>query len=359
MRPLDLPSPTPPFATDTGRWAAVQARDPSADGHFFYSVRTTGVFCRPSCAARPALRENVAFHADPTAARAAGFRPCKRCRPEDPPKAERESAVIARACRHIEEAETPPSLNDLADAANLSPHHFHRLFRKVTGVTPKAYAAANRAARLRGELASGVSVTEALYGAGFNAPSRLYAAADGVLGMTPKAYKNGGAEAQIRFAVGASSLGAILVAATDKGVCAITLGDDADALVRDLQDRFPKAELIGADEAFEATVAAAVGLVERPSTGWSLPLDIRGTAFQQKVWQALRTIPAGETRSYADVARAIDAPDAHRAVAKACSENAIAIAVPCHRVVRKDGALSGYRWGVDRKAALLDREQAR
>jgi len=359
MRPLDLQPPIPPFATDTDRWSAVQARDARADGHFFYSVRTTGVFCRPSCAARPALRANVAFHASPAAARAAGFRPCKRCRPEEPPKAERDAAVIARACRHIEEAETPPDLNTLADAAGLSPHHFHRLFRKVTGVTPKAYAAANRAARLRGELAAGASVTEALYGAGFNAPSRLYAAADGVLGMAPKAYRDGGAAAQIRFAVGETSLGSILVAATDKGVCAITLGDDPDALVRDLEDRFPRAELIGADEGFEATVAAAIGLVERPASGWSLPLDIRGTAFQQKVWQALRAIPAGQTRSYAEVASAIDAEGAHRAVAKACSENAIAVAVPCHRVVRKDGALSGYRWGVERKAALLDREAGR
>jgi AraC family transcriptional regulator of adaptative response/methylated-DNA-[protein]-cysteine methyltransferase len=359
MRPLDLQTPSPPFAADAERWRAVQARDPQANGHFLYAVRTTGVFCRPSCAARLARRENVTFHASPAAARAAGFRPCRRCRPEDPPRAERDAAVIARACRHIEEAETPPRLNTLADGAGLSPHHFHRLFRKVTGVTPKAYATAHRAARLRGELAAGASVTEALYGAGFNAPSRLYAAAGGVLGMKPKDYRNGGAAAQIRFAVGETSLGAILVAATDKGVCAITLGDDPEALVRDLEDRFPKAELIGADAGFEATVAAAINLVERPASGWSLPLDIRGAAFQQKVWQALRAIPAGETRSYAEVAKAINAEGAHRAVAKACSENAIAVAVPCHRVVRKDGALSGYRWGVERKAALLAREGAR
>jgi AraC family transcriptional regulator of adaptative response/methylated-DNA-[protein]-cysteine methyltransferase len=344
--------------TDEGRWAAVVARDPAADGKFYYSVRTTGVYCRPACAARLANRANVAFHATAADARAAGFRPCKRCRPDEPPLAQRQAQAVAAACRAIEAAETPPTLAELARAAALSPHHFHRVFKAAAGVTPKAYADACRAARVRQALGQPGTVTEAIYAAGFNSGGRFYEQSQAVLGMTPTRLRAGGQGAAIRFAIGQCSLGAILVAATGQGVCAILLGDDPEALVRDLQDRFGRAELIGADAAFEATVAQVVGLVERPGQGLDLPLDVRGSAFRQRVWQALRRIPPGRTASYADIARAIGAPRAVRAVAQACAANPLAVAIPCHRVVRTDGALSGYAWGVERKRALLDREAA-
>lgn len=343
--------------SDSERWTAVQERDAAADGAFVYSVATTGVYCRPSCASRPARRENVAFHADPAAAEAAGFRPCKRCRPNGPSPAEARASAIAKACRLIDTAEELPDLDQLAAAAGLSRFHFHRVFKQVTGVTPKEYAAARRGERVRAALADGASVTAAIYEAGYNTNSRFYAEATGRLGMRPSAYRDGGRDAAIRFAVGQCSLGAILVAATDKGVCAILLGDDPDELVRDLQDRFPRAELIGADPSFETMVARVVGLVDAPTTPADLPLDIRGTAFQQQVWDALRRIPPGRTMSYAEIAAAIGRPSAVRAVAQACASNAIAVAIPCHRVVRSDGNLSGYRWGVERKRELLERER--
>ncbi|MBI1406716.1 MAG: bifunctional DNA-binding transcriptional regulator/O6-methylguanine-DNA methyltransferase Ada [Caulobacter sp.] len=340
------------------RWPRVLARDRSADGEFFYSVASTGVYCRPSCAARPALPKNVAFHLTTAEAEAAGFRPCKRCKPDQPPLEARNAALIARVCRMIEEAEEPPVLADLARAAGLSPHHFHRMFKAVTGVTPRDYAAARRAARVRQGLGTAGTVTEAIYDAGFNSAGRFYDQSDALLGMTPRDYRAGGRGAEIRFAVGQSSLGAILVARSDKGVCAILMDDDPAVLVRDLQDRFPKATLIGDDAGFADLVARVVGLVERPGVGADLPLDVRGTAFQQRVWQALRQIPAGTTATYRDIAEAIGQPKAVRAVAGACAANALAIAIPCHRVVRNDGSLSGYRWGVERKAALIQREAA-
>lgn len=340
------------------RWARVRARDKTADGRFWYSVATTGVYCRPSCASRGANPKNVAFHESLEAARSAGFRACKRCKPDEPSQDAQNAAKVARACRIIEAAEEPPILADLAHAVDLSPHHFHRMFRAVTGLTPKAYADAHRAARVRAGLSGGGTVTEAIYDAGFNSNGRFYERSDQMLGMTPTRYRAGGAGAEIRFAVGQSSLGAILVAQSAKGVCAILMDDDPDALVRDLQDRFPKARLIGADREFEDLVAKVVGLVEAPGLGADLPLDVQGTAFQQRVWQALREIPAGATATYGDIARAIGAPRAVRAVAGACAANPLAVAVPCHRVVRNDGSLSGYRWGVERKRALLDREAA-
>jgi AraC family transcriptional regulator of adaptative response/methylated-DNA-[protein]-cysteine methyltransferase len=344
-------------ALDHERYEAVRRRDPARDGEFFYAVRTTGVYCRPSCAARLARPENVSFHPSCEAAEQAGFRPCKRCRPNEASQSARHAAIVSRACRLIDAAEEMPKLEDLARAVQVSPYHFHRLFKQVVGVTPKAYASARRAARLQAGLGAAESVTQAIYQAGFNASSRFYEGAAARLGMTPTAWRRGGLGAVIRFAVGQCSLGAILVAATDKGVCAIAFGDDPERLVRDLQDRFPKAELIGGDADFEATVAAVVALVEAPGTPFALPLDISGTAFQQRVWQALRAIPAGRTASYADIAAAIGAPGSARAVAQACASNALAVAIPCHRVVRSDGALSGYRWGIDRKAALLQRER--
>lgn len=343
---------------DSARWAAVIAKDRAADGEFFFSVRTTGVYCRPSCAARPARRENVAFHASAAEAEAAGFRPCKRCKPDQPPMAERQAAMVALACRTIETAEEAPDLETLAAQAGVSPFHFHRVFKSVAGVTPKAYADAHRAERVREALATSGTVTEAIYDAGFNSGGRFYAKSAQVLGMTPTSFRAGGEAAVIRFAIGECSLGSILVAATDKGVCAILLGDDPEALIRDLQDRFGRAELVGGDAGFEALVAKVVGFVEQPGLGLDLPLDVRGTAFQQRVWQALRDIPAGETAGYAQIAEKIGSPRAVRAVAQACAANAIAVAIPCHRVVRTDGALSGYRWGVERKRALLEREAA-
>lgn len=343
---------------DEARWAAVVGRDRAADGDFYFSVRTTGVYCRPSCAARLPRRENVAFHATPAEAEAAGFRPCKRCKPTEPSLTERYAEAVARACRTIAEAETPPSLAELAAEAALSPHHFHRVFKAVAGLTPAAYAQAERARRVRAALGEAETVTEAIYDAGFNSGGRFYESSAKVLGMTPTQVRKGGKDTTIRFAVGQCSLGAILAAATPKGVCAILMGDDPDALVRDLQDRFPRAELVGGDAEFEATMARVVALVERPAAGLDLPLDVRGTAFQQRVWTALGQIQAGRTASYAQIAETIGAPRAVRAVAQACAANALAIAIPCHRVVRDDGALSGYRWGVERKRALLDREAA-
>ena len=344
------------FADEEARWQAVKRRDRTADGAFYYSVLTTGVYCRPSCASRLARRENVRFHASPAAAEKAGFRPCKRCRPNEPALADRQAKAVAKACRLIERADDMPSLDALADAAGMSRFHFHRVFKSVTGVTPKAYADGHRAQRVRAALAERGSVTDAIYGAGFNSSGRFYATASDLLGMTPSDFRAGGTGAAIRFAVGQCSLGAILVAATDKGVCAITFSDDADALVRDLQDRFPKARLIGGDEKFEHLVAQVVGFVEAPAQGLDLPLDVRGTAFQQRVWQALRKIPAGTTATYSEIARRMGRPKAVRAVAQACAANGIGVAIPCHRVVRTDGSLSGYRWGVARKRALLTRE---
>jgi len=340
------------------RWAAVAARDRGADGTFFYSVRTTGVYCRPSCAARIPKPENVSFHRTAADAERAGFRPCKRCKPDQPSLAERHAAKVAELCRYIENAELLPTLDELAQHAGLSAYHLHRVFKDVTGVTPKAYAAAQRANRVRQQLDRSGTVTDAIYNAGYNSQSRFYEESDRLLGMTPTTYRAGGVDTPIRFAVGQCSLGAILVAQSDRGVCAILMGDDPDRLVRDLQDRFPHACLIGGDAGFEQLVARVVGFVEAPGFGLDLPLDVRGTAFQQRVWQALREIPPGKTVSYTELARRIGAPSSVRAVAHACAANILAVAIPCHRVVRNDGALSGYRWGVERKRALLAREAA-
>lgn len=338
------------------RWRAVLARDAGANGRFFYSVKTTGVYCRPSCSARPARPENVRFHATRAEAEAAGFRPCKRCRPDQPTLVEQHARTIAAVCRTIENSDTLPRLEVLAKQAKLSKYYFHRVFKEVTGLTPKAYAAAYQARRIRNELAQGKTVTAAIYDAGYSSNSRFYEKSNHLLGMTPTAFRLGGANTEIRFAIGACSLGSILVACSDRGVCAILLGDDPDALLRDLQNRFTRSKLIGADRAFERLVAQVVGFVEAPAIGLELPLDIRGTAFQQRVWQALRKIPAGSTVSYSEIARRIGAPKSARAVAQACAANTLAVAIPCHRVVKSDGSLSGYRWGVERKSALLEKE---
>jgi AraC family transcriptional regulator, regulatory protein of adaptative response / methylated-DNA-[protein]-cysteine methyltransferase len=341
------------------RWAAVAARDHRADGAFYYSVETTGVYCRPSCGSRRANPKNVRFHGTTAEAERAGFRACRRCKPDEPPLEQLHAATVAAICRVIEAAEKTPRLAVLARRAGLSPYHFHRVFKAVTGVTPRAYAAAHRTTRVRNELEKGSkTVTEAIYAAGFNSGGRFYETSNQLLGMTPTDYRAGGAETEMHFAAGECSLGSILVAQSAKGVCAILLGDDPDVLVRDLQDRFPRAVLVGGDAAFEQTVARVIGFVDAPAVGLDLPLDVRGTAFQQRVWQALREIPVGSTASYTEIATRIGAPHGARAVAQACGANALAVAIPCHRVVRTDGSLSGYRWGVERKRNLLKREGA-
>jgi AraC family transcriptional regulator of adaptative response/methylated-DNA-[protein]-cysteine methyltransferase len=348
-----------PLATvDDPRWAQVVARDKEADGKFWYSVATTGIYCRPSCPSRGANPKNAGLHATLADAKATGFRACKRCNPDGLSLDAENAALIAKACRLIEQSEEVPSLADLADAIGRSPSHFHRLFKSATGLTPKAYAAGHRAGRVRAELSKDGSVTEAIYDAGFNSSGRFYEQATSLLGMTPSRYKAGGTDEEIRFAIGESSFGAILVASSEKGVASILIGDDPNTLAEDLQDRFPKARLVGGDAEYEKLVAQVVGFVEAPNLGLDLPLDVRGTAFQQRVWQALREIPAGRTASYTEIAAKIGLPKSVRAVAGACAANNIAVAIPCHRVVRNDGALSGYAWGVDRKRALIAREAA-
>ena len=344
------------FRSDDERWAAVVNRNHAAAGEFVYCVTTTGVYCRPGCAARRPRRENVCFHASCEGAEAAGFRPCRRCRPNEPSLVERHARSVAAACRLVETAEELPDLDALAQAAGMSRFHFHRVFKAVTGFTPRAYAAAHRADRTRKALQTSRTVTEAIYDSGFNSNGRFYAAWPEMLGMTPAIFRDGGAGETIRFAVGECSLGSILVAATAKGVCAVLLGDDPATLANELEDRFPRAELVGADGEFESLVARIVALVETPARGLDLPLDIRGTTFQQRIWLALRDVPAGATASYGEIADRVGSPNAARAVARACAANPLAVAIPCHRVIRNDGTLGGYRWGVERKRALLARE---
>jgi AraC family transcriptional regulator of adaptative response/methylated-DNA-[protein]-cysteine methyltransferase len=341
------------------RWARIAARDKSADGQFWYSVSTTGVYCKPSCPSRTANPKNVQIHDTLARAKITGFRPCKRCRPDGLSADAGNAALVAKACRIIEANEEEPSLENLAKAVGRSPSHFHRLFKVGTGLTPKEYAVAHRAKKVRAGLTAAQSVTEAIYDAGYNSSGRFYEKSTTILGMTPTRYRGGGVNEEIKFAVAETSLGAMLVASSRKGVASILLGDDPDKLVRDLQDRFPKATLIGADPDYEATVAKVVAFVEAPQIGLHLPLDVRGTAFQQRVWQTLREIPVGETVSYAEIAQRIGSSKAARAVASACAANNLAVAIPCHRVIRNNGSLSRYAWGVERKRELLNREAAK
>ena len=340
------------------RWAQVQQRDRAADGRFVYAVRSTGVFCRPSCSSRQPKPENVQFFAGAAQAEAAGYRACKRCTPTAP-AAPSHAALVADLCQWIATAEDEPSLADLAERAGMSPFYLQRIFKAAVGVSPKAYAKAHRRSRLQtalGDAGEAPRVIDAIFDAGFASTGQLYRDSHAVLGMTPRQYRKGGAALPIRFGVGECSLGPILVAATAQGICAILLGDDANALVQDLQQRFPQAQLQGGDREFERWMAQVIGFVDEPTRGLALPLDVRGTAFQQQVWQALQRIPVGSTVSYADLAEKLGMPKASRAVAGACAANALAVAIPCHRVVRSDGAISGYRWGVDRKRALLQHE---
>ena len=340
------------------RWQQIQQRDPAAEGHFLYGVRTTGIYCRPTCGARTPKPENVEYFSSVAVAELAGFRACKRCKP-DLAKADAQAAhveSIAQACRHIEQAEHVPRLQTLAQMAGLSVSHFHRLFKATTGLTPKAYAMAHRSRQLREHLQASRSVTDAMLEAGFNSSSRFYAQSGRLLGMTPTRYQQGGRGMLIRAGVAPCSLGMVLVAASERGVCAIAMGDDAATLLQDLRARFPHASVVEQDAALEQQLASVLRFIETPALGLDLPLDIQGTAFQQRVWQALRDIPRGSTISYRQLAERIGEPKAIRAVASACAANMLAMAIPCHRVIGSDGRLTGYRWGIARKQELLKRE---
>ena len=349
-----------PFTTDATRWEAVKTRAAAADNHFWCAVRTTGVYCRPSCAARQPLRENVAFYDTPEAARKAGFRPCKRCRPDDEYQDTRQRELVEAACRKIGAACQAPKLEELAREANLSPQYFHRVFKKIVGVTPHQYAVAKRTERFAAELKTSERVTDAIYNAGFGANSRFYETASSRIGMTASALKRGAHDTHIRFQIADSWLGTVLIAATEHGVCAILFSDSEDHLLDDLQTRFPNATFEASEPGsdFARWVAAALAHIEAPAGFTDLPLDVGGTAFQERVWRTLRDIPAGSTSSYKDIAEQIGRPKATRAVAQACAANPAAIVIPCHRVVRADGGLSGYRWGAARKRMLLEREAA-
>ena len=340
------------------RWDVVLVGDARWNGAFVYAVKTTGIYCRPSCGARRPKRKNVTFFDSPAAAERAGYRACKRCKPAEAPASSSRATRVVQMCRMIEDSQEVPSLEALAGHVGWSPSHAHRTFKSMVGLTPRDYAAALVRERVgQGLRRQRSTVTEAIFEAGFNATSRFYERTGELLGMSVQEFRSGAAGVEIRFAVGECSLGSVLVAASAQGVCAVLLGDEPEALIEDLEGRFTEAELVGADASFEGLVARVVALVERPREGHDLPLDVRGTAFQQRVWQALLKIPAGETATYAEIARAIGAPKAARAVAQACGANALAVAIPCHRVVRKDGGWSGYRWGVERKRELLVREQ--
>lgn len=339
-------------------WAAVIAHDAQADGSFFYAVKTTGVYCRPGCASRRPRPENVSFYETAAAAEAAGFRPCKRCRPNEPSAAARHLAAIARACTLIRARDTMPSLAELADAAGISRFHFHRIFKQATGTTPREWARTWRLGRFAERLEAGEPVADAIYATGFGASSRAYAAAPTGLGMTPAARRRGGKGERVRWVIVPTAIGQALVAATDRGICFTALGDDRASLAAELRRRLPAADLTPADATLSAWAAEIAAFVTHPSAQPDLPLDIGGTAFQAQVWRALRKIPPGQTRSYREIAAALGRPRAVRAVAQACASNKLALLVPCHRVVRSDGDLAGYRWGVERKRQLLARERA-
>ncbi|MCW5841559.1 MAG: bifunctional DNA-binding transcriptional regulator/O6-methylguanine-DNA methyltransferase Ada [Caldilinea sp.] len=345
------------YTTDERRWQAITARDPAADGSFWFAVSTTGVYCRPTCRSRQPLRKNVRFFDSPDAAEAAGFRPCKRCQPRQatPAMEVEHTQAIEQACALIHESDPAPTLDALAAAVGMSPYHFQRVFKARLGVTPKQYAMDLRRQRAGQALRESTSVTAAIYDAGYGSGGHFYGETDATLGMTPTAYRRGAAGETIRFGAAECYLGWVLVAATDRGLCAIDLGDDPEALEAGLRERFPKAA-IRHDPGFSDWTQQVVRFLNAPERGLDLPLDIQGTAFQRRVWTALRAIPAGSTLSYTEVAERIGEPKAVRAVAGACAANKLAVAIPCHRVVRQNGNLSGYRWGIERKRKLLARE---
>ena len=349
----------PVFETNDQRWNALVQRNRQADGAFFYAVKTTGVYCRPHCSARRPNRHNVEFFLTCADAENAGYRACRRCHPQRLSNPSSIPETMARACRIIEEAEESLPLAALAATVGFSPFHFQRLFKETVGVTPKAYAMAHRARRFQESLREEQSVTQAMYKAGFGSSSRCYENAADHLGMTPAEYGKGGAGQRIRHAIVQCNLGWMLVAATERGICAIEFDDGPERLRERLAARFPAAELQGNDSELTEWMERVLAALDEPGRALDLPLDIRGTAFQWRVWQALRAIPAGSTASYADIARMIGKPSAARAVARACASNPVAVLIPCHRIVRGDGGLGGYRWDLRRKQTLLDREAAR
>lgn len=342
------------YRTAIDRWNAVTRRDTQADGAFFYAVATTGVFCRPSCASRLPRRENVAFYDTADKARAAGFRPCKRCRPDGLP---RDMAIVRRACEALDaDPAARLTLAQLSEAVHVSPFHLQRLFKRIVGVSPREYQAARRGAALRDALQRGEAVTRAALDAGFNSPSRLYDSVAGELGMAPSAYRKQGEGLRVHFACAPTALGQVLVAATDRGICRIAFGEDGAELIDTLRQAFMKADLVEDTTRIAPFIEQIGAYLQGRRETFDLPLDVSTTAFRQRVWDALRRIPYGETRSYTQIAEALGAPRAVRAVASACASNPVALAIPCHRVVQKGGALAGYRWGLARKAALLDAE---
>ena len=346
------------YSTDQARWNALLGRDPEADGAFLYGVTTTGVYCRPGCPSRLPLRDNVRFYNTVSEAERAGFRPCKRCDPQSSTRPDRHQEAIVRACRLIEQADDPPTLSDLAHEVGLSPSYLHRLFKQMVGVTPKQYASEQRMKRLRDSLQTSPTVTEAIYEAGFASSSRFYTDVTGSLGMVPTTFRQDGEGLTIRYALAPCSLGWALVGATPHGICAIDLADSPELLSERLRDRFHRATLVSDDPDVQRWSEQVIAFLDRPARGLDLPLDIRGTAFQRRVWMALKEIPPGATASYGEIAERIGRPQAARAVGGACAANPIAVAIPCHRVVRGNGALGNYRWGIERKRALLARERA-
>jgi AraC family transcriptional regulator of adaptative response/methylated-DNA-[protein]-cysteine methyltransferase len=339
---------------DEHLWQTVLHRQP---GDFLYAVTTMGVYCRPGCPSPRPLRKNVRFFSSPVDAEAAGFRACKRCDPKGDRKRLGE-AVVRDACEFIEASETMPSLDILANRAGYSRFHFLRMFRDHTGVTPRNYAEGVRARRLQSALAGGVRVADAVADAGFGSESRVYEKTGAILGMTPGAARRGGEGEIIRTAAADCPFGRLLVGATDRGVCFIGFAEPDDSLMGDLRRRFPRARIVADDAALEDTLGAVLAFLTEPKQSLDLPLDLRGTAFQQRVWRTLCQIPLGETRTYGDVARMIANPKAVRAVARSCAANPVALAVPCHRVIGHDGSLTGYRWGTPRKKVLLQQERA-
>jgi len=345
------------YTTDDIRWKAIVAREQAADGHFYYAVKTTGVFCRPSCSSKMPNRENVEYFVNSQGAQAAGYRPCKKCKPAGTTTKEAIEQKIISACRVIENSHMVPKLADLAKGLELSPGYFHRLFKKYVGVTPKQFASNHRSRRFRESLKSGDSITEACYDAGYSSSSGVYNRNQDQLAMKPKEYRAGGAGIIIHYGVAECVLGWMIVAATTRGVCAIEFGDDPAVLPWQLQDRFPGATILKADPGFIGVLEEVVNFIKAPRDTFNIPLDIQGTAFQQQVWNILRQIEPGQTMSYTEVAEKIGNPCAVRAVAKACASNKLAVVIPCHRVIAKDGKLSGYRWGIERKKMLLENEK--
>lgn len=342
---------------DDQRWNAVIERDAGWNGKFVYAVRTTGIYCRPTCPSRRPFRANVEFFETTDAAEAAGYRPCQRCHPQTDERIEPQLDLIVEVCRYLEaQSERPPTLSELSRRFAISPFHLQRTFKRIVGVSPRQYADAIRQGRLKAFLRDEATVTDALYAAGYGGSSRLYEQVDHALGMTPIHYRKGGEAMKIRYTITPCRLGYLLVAATERGVCKISLGGSEDELLRDLADEFPSAQVTRDGESLALWVSALVEYTDGDRTALDLPLDIQATGFQRKVWEALRTIPYGSTRSYQEVAAMIGQPTAARAVASACASNPVAMAIPCHRVVRQNGDLSGYRWGIERKRALLAHE---